>query len=221
MSESFNVFIATPAYGGMVHTDYVESILPLPANGVEYACGFLGNSSLITEARNELMSIFLTENFSAFTHLLFLDADVGIPAASIRRLLDHKKDIIAAPIAKKGLNPNGKSFYSVENCLEECENGLAKVDHVATGVMLVSRKAAEAAKEWAVKNNHIYYTKSDEMLNRQNFGGLRYNLFQTCVKDERYISEDFFFCDLVRDLGYDVYVDTAIRTRHNGNYVFM
>ena len=221
MDESYKIFIATPAYGGMVHTDYVESILPLPANGVDYACGFLGNSSLITAARNELMSLFLTDDFASFTHLLFLDADVGVPAESIRQLLDHKKEVIAAAVAKKGVNPNGKSFYSVERCLEECENGLAKVDRIATGVMLISRKMAEIVRDWAVKNNFTYYTKTDNMLLRQNLGGLRYNIFQTCIRDEKLLSEDYFFCDLVRELGYDVYVDTAIRTRHNGNYVFI
>ena len=75
---SYNILIGTPAYGGQVHTDYVKSILPLQSVGVNFNVAFVGNQSLITRARNEIFSIFVSEKAKGFSHLLFLDADMGI-----------------------------------------------------------------------------------------------------------------------------------------------
>ena len=68
---SYNILIGTPAYGGQVHTDYVKSILPLPSVGVNFNTVFIGNQSLITRARNEIFSMFVSEQAKAFSHLLF------------------------------------------------------------------------------------------------------------------------------------------------------
>ena len=69
---SYNILIGTPAYGGQVHTDYVKSILPLPSVGVNFNVAFVGNQSLITRARNEIFSMFVSNKPKAFSHLLFL-----------------------------------------------------------------------------------------------------------------------------------------------------
>jgi hypothetical protein len=40
-----------------------------------------------------------------FSHLLFLDADVQLPAAGLARLLAADKPVIGAPVALKGAAP--------------------------------------------------------------------------------------------------------------------
>ena len=52
-----NIMIGTPAYGGMVHIDFVNSILPLQNTGVNFSVVFIGNQSLITRARNDIFSL--------------------------------------------------------------------------------------------------------------------------------------------------------------------
>ena len=66
------------------------------------------------------------------------------------------------------------------------------------------------------------HKKSQSLLNnvRQETSGEFYNVFDVGVFDDDYLSEDFYFCRLVRELGHQVYVDVSIPTRHNGNYVF-
>jgi hypothetical protein len=59
--------IATPAYGGMVHLDYTLSLLELRAAGIDFTLVGMGNESLITRARNALLSSFHARR--AFTHL--------------------------------------------------------------------------------------------------------------------------------------------------------
>ena len=213
--------IGTPAYGGMVHTDYIWSILPLQNNGVNYEIAFIGNQSLITRARNELFSIFVSNDGEKYSHLFFLDADIGIKPEGVRRLLDHDKPLIAAPVPLKGIRPDGSSFFNVGELLVEKENDLITVILVGTAVMCIRRDLALEVKEWAIENKQVYHKKSQSLLNnvRQDTSvGEFYNVFDVGVFDDDYLSEDFYFCRLVRELGHKVYVDVSIPTRHNGNY---
>ena len=98
---SYNILIGTPAYGGQVHTDYVKSILPLPSVGVNFNVAFVGNQSLITRARNEIFSMFVSNKTKAFSHLLFLDADMGIDHRHVRKMLDYQLPFIGAAVPLK------------------------------------------------------------------------------------------------------------------------
>jgi hypothetical protein len=44
--------------------------------------------------------------------------------------------------------------------------------------------------------------------------------FDTAVRENRYYSEDWTFCENWRDLGGEVYVDKRVLLRHVGTYVF-
>jgi len=214
--------IGTPAYGGMVHTDYIWSVLPLRKNGVNYEIAFIGNQSLITRARNELFSLFVSSDYDKYSHLFFLDADIGIKPEGVKRLLDHDKPLIAAPVPLKGISSGGKPFFNVGEILEEQENSLVTVDSVGTAVMCIRKDLALEVKEWAIENKQVYHRKGHSLLNnvRQEISGEFYNVFDVGIFDDDYLSEDFYFCRLARELGHKVYVDVSIPTRHNGNYVF-
>jgi hypothetical protein len=47
-----------------------------------------------------------------------------------------------------------------------------------------------------------------------------YDVFQTGVFDGDYLSEDFYVCKVLMELGFNVYVDSNVRTKHNGMFVF-
>ena len=220
--KPYNIMIGTPAYGGMVHTDYIWSVLPLRKNGVNYEIAFIGNQSLITRARNELFSLFVSSDYDKYSHLFFLDADIGIKPEGVKRLLDHDKPLIAAPVPLKGISSGGKPFFNVGEILEEQENSLVTVDSVGTAVMCIRKDLALEVKEWAIENKQVYQRKNQSLLNnvRQEISGEFYNVFDVGIFDDDYLSEDFYFCRLARELGHKVYVDVSIPTRHNGNYVF-
>jgi len=220
--KPYNIMIGTPAYGGMVHTDYIWSVLPLRKNGVNYEIAFIGNQSLITRARNELFSLFVSSDYDKYSHLFFLDADIGIKPEGVKRLLDHDKPLIAAPVPLKGISSGGKPFFNVGEILEEQENSLVTVDSVGTAVMCIRKDLALEVKEWAIENKQVYHRKGHSLLNnvRQEISGEFYNVFDVGIFDDDYLSEDFYFCRLARELGHKVYVDVSIPTRHNGNYVF-
>src|SRR5690606_22336709 len=52
------LMIGTPAYNGMVHVDFVHSLMSIAAAGIRYTLVTTGGESLITRARNGILSRF-------------------------------------------------------------------------------------------------------------------------------------------------------------------
>ena len=243
------LFVATPMYGGMAHGLYLKSCLDLQGimsrYGVDVKFSFLFNESLITRARNYLVDEFLR---SDCTHLLFLDSDIHYNPQDVVALLALDKDVIGGPYPKKSINwnniahaarnhPNlepreletlvgeyvfnvvkGTSQFSVTEPLEVLEIG--------TGFMLVKR---EVFDKMAVEYPNIRY-KPDHV-GQAHFDGSRYihAYFDTVIdtKDsitgggsERYLSEDYMFCQMWRKMGGQIYLCPWMRTQHIGTYAF-
>lgn len=213
-----NLFIGTPCYNSMVHSDYLHSLISFYEGKIPFACMTLGNESLITRARNTILSYFYcAENFS---HLLFMDADIHLHVDGLIRLLAAEKDVIGAPVALKGYNAKtGKPVYNTGKVLSDEGNGLITTDRVGTAVLLLSRKAADALVGRAIDSGDTYMGNPNTRGNSVDDMKM-YNVFGVGVKDGEYLSEDYWACNTLRELGFDVYVDTMVHTRHNGIYVF-
>ena len=243
------LFVATPMYGGMAHGLYLKSCLDLQGimsrYGVDVKFSFLFNESLITRARNYLVDEFLR---SDCTHLLFLDSDIHYNPQDVVALLALEKDVIGGPYPKKSINWNniahaarnhpdldpreletlvgeyvfnvvkGTSQFSVTEPLEVLEIG--------TGFMLVKR---EVFDKMAVEYPNIRY-KPDHV-GQAHFDGSRYihAYFDTVIdtKDsitgggsERYLSEDYMFCQMWRKMGGNIFLCPWMKTQHIGTYAF-
>lgn len=206
------LLIGTPCYNGMLHVDYFNSIMNLYKEKIQFATMCLANESLITRARNTLISYFYHNK--DFTHLLFLDGDIGIPFGTITKLLSHNKNIIGVPIALKGFDENGNKVYNVGKLIEDCGD-LCEVDRVGTGCLLISRKVVEDIIKVSDKYKKFIPSRGEGLTEIDH-----YDVFKTGVFQEDYLSEDFWFCMRMRSLGYSIYIDRSINAVHNGMYVF-
>ena len=65
-----NIMVGTPAYGGMVHIDYLRCLFDYTRAGIRFQLNTIGNESLITRARNAILATFHVRR--ELTHLLFL-----------------------------------------------------------------------------------------------------------------------------------------------------
>jgi hypothetical protein len=98
---------------------------------------------------------------------------------------------------------------------EEGPDGLQEVSKTGTGFMLIKRNVFEKLNSHpAVKpfNNDIGL---DTALNKW-----MKTYFDTGVRENRYYSEDWSFCENWRDLGGKVWVDKRVLLRHVGTYTF-
>jgi hypothetical protein len=243
------IFIATPMYGGMAHGLYVKSCLDLQTTmmqyGIETKFSFLFNESLITRARNYLVDEFLRTDY---THLLFIDSDIHYSPQDIIALLALDKDVVGGPYPKKSINWNNVAETArkhpnlepkeLENLVGEYVFNVVKgtsqfqvsepleVMEIGTGHMLIKRHVfAKMAEEYPL----IRY-KPDHV-GQANFDGTRYihAYFDTVIDtkesitgggSERYLSEDYMFCQMWRKMGGKIFLCPWMRTQHIGTYAF-
>lgn len=237
------IFIATPMYGGMAHGLYVKSSLDLQNVCVQYGINtkfsFLFNESLITRARNYLVDEFLR---SDSTHLLFIDSDIHYNPQDVIALLALDKDIIGGPYPKKSINwsnvadgarkhPNlnpsdlenlaGEYVFNVVKGTENFNvSEPLEVMEIGTGFMLIKRevfpKMEAAYPELRYKPDHV---------GQAHFDGSRYihAYFDTVIDhgvSDRYLSEDYMFCQNWRKIGGQVWLCPWMKTQHIGTYAF-
>jgi hypothetical protein len=208
------LMIGTPAYGGMVHIDYLSSISEYYRANLNFAVSTIGNESLITRARNSILSKFYEE--SQYTHLLFLDGDVYLPAEGLKRLLSHQVDVVGAAVPLKGYNERGERIFNVGQCLGE-HGGLQIVERIGTAALMMSRAAVNALVAEAEKAGDTY----QRLLSRGSpLARIHYDVFKVGVVNGDYLSEDYWACLSLRRMGFQIHFDPEISTRHQGTTEF-
>jgi hypothetical protein len=195
------IFIGTPCFEYKVNANYVKSLLEFSKNNIDFEPFFL-HDSLITRARNELITQFY-ENSQNFTHLLWLDGDVSIPASGLQELLNENVNIIASPVPIKDLTPG--AHQSVRRTYEEIKPYVYKAEAAATGCFLMSKQSVIDL----VESSKYYF--SDDTSKRKI-----YNVFESGIRDQQLMSEDWDICYKLRELGYEIYVNSSFPVSHFG-----
>jgi hypothetical protein len=206
-----HLLIGTPAYGGQVHVDYLNSVLAMQQAGLPFSLMTIGNESLITRARNTILAAF--HERAEYSHLLFIDGDVQIAAADVQQMVDMGKDVIGAAVSLKGRNPDGTRIFNLGRCMGE-DGPLYRVERVGTAVFMLSRKAVDALVDAARAQGGVY--ERGLTTRGEDTAKLHYDVFRTGVVKNEYLSEDYWVCHELRRLGFGIYIDPRIVTRHNG-----
>ncbi|KAG5191327.1 hypothetical protein JKP88DRAFT_251655 [Tribonema minus] len=235
------ILIATPAYNGAVTTHYFESMIQLARvaekeHNIGITVTTISTESLITRARNMMVAQFVDN--PKFTHLLFVDADIGFPPEAVVDLIKADFPVSACPYPRKSYNfkkykespdddmANCMSYIiNITQPTEDSAKGVdipvfkdhfIKVLEAGTGFMCVKRQVLEAMIE--------AYPELRHKLEMASYGrdGWLYGLFDTMVEPitRRFLSEDFAFCRRWRDLGGSVFLNTRCNLMHSGQHVY-
>ena len=209
------VHICMPCYGGMLTESTFMSFIKWSNTcrqlGLDWTMETMTNESLISRARNTLVAKFLNNPVS--THLFFVDADIGWEPWHLLVMLNRDVDVIGGLYPMKTL-----PVRWVVNGFEGAEtgpDGLQEVSKTGTGFMLVKRHVFEKL------NSHpaVKPFRNDIGLPKELDKHLR-TYYDTAVRENRYYSEDWTFCENWRDLGGKIWVDKRVLLRHTGSYVF-
>lgn len=195
------LYLATPAYGGMVtaayHCSIIALIRSLDASATMHVHDITGNESLVTRARNGLVARFLETDC---THLIFIDADIGFRPEDVARLVWADLDVCGGAYPMKTIGwhnvvaavkegqPAEKlakmgGLYAVSAKVDDEETGevtvierggarFLEVHDLATGFMCIKREAMERFIEHY--RDSIAYTPDDL---RSKAGEVRWNVF--------------------------------------------
>jgi hypothetical protein len=242
------LFIGLPMYGGVCHGSTCKSLMELAASCkgiIDLQPYFLFNESLIPRARNYISDVFLR---SDCTHMLFIDSDIGFSAEHVFHMLglmteESDYDILCGPYPKKTIawekikfavdkgiadeNPNELENYVGDYVFNPVptQTGQVKLDEPVevlesgTGFMMIQKRAllkfADHYKEFSYKPDHVRSADFD--------GSREIITFFDCIIDpetKRYLSEDYFFCQMARKIGIKVWLAPWITLTHAGTTIY-
>jgi len=216
--------IMTPSHDGKYFHNYVLSLLNIvntsAQNGWPLQVMMQRGESLITRARNNCVATFL-EN-KEWTHLFWIDSDIGFSAEAFYRLLLADKDVVAGiyPLKRENWPAEGvpagttqADFERMYTCytvntddknengeivLRVDEEGFMKVNDAPTGFMVIKRGVFEKMMAAYPELNYI----SDSDYSRED-NGLHYRFF-----------------DWWQQIGGEVYVDVQSNLTHQGAKIY-
>jgi len=208
---------------------------------------YLFNESLITRARNYCADSFMR---SDYTHLMFIDSDIGFNPDDVISLLaqmdpdakEDKKEVMCGPYPKKTIawekvvdavkqgeaddNPRNLEKYVGDYVFNPADDvdGIyldkpCRVLEGGTGFMMIQRSALEKFQKAYPKN-----TYTPDHIRTKHFDGSRdiHMYFQALIDDKsnRYLSEDYMFCQWMRDVGVDTWLCPWMNLSHTGTFTF-
>jgi len=213
--KTTKVHIAMPCYGGMLTESTFMSFIKWANTarqlGIDWTLETMVNESLISRARNTLTAKFL--DMPDATHLFFVDADIGWEPWHLLVLLNRDVDVIGGLYPMKTM-PIKWVVNGFEGA-EEGTDGLQEVSKAGTGFLLMKKHVFEKMKSHPAVKQY----KNDIGLDPKFDQHLK-TYFDTAVRQNRYYSEDWTFCENWRDLGGRIWVDKRVLLRHSGSYVF-
>ena len=219
------LFIATPAFGHQVTTNYANSLLKFvstshPRLAVSSAVHLQSGMALVTQARNNCVAYFLN---SDCTHFLFIDADIGFEPDAIYRLIEKDVPLCLTPYPVKGYGANNQLQFIVhfpdKDNVRIQKDGFAEITAGPTGFMMIKRevfeKVAEKYPERKTVNKQLVGNKVETMEKGW------YTFFETAQDPENgYLGEDIAFCRLWTNIGGKIYADTQTPLTHFGSHAF-
>lgn len=198
-----NVLIGLPSYDGTYSGLMLDSLIgQLPH--VKFRV-LQVHRCRISEARNQVCKVFLGTDA---THLLFMDSDNSVENGTLHKFLNHDKDIVTACIKQRGSDENvcikrrkdldnGRfmhEFYKES----ELPKGLFKVDVCGMGFCLIKKEVIKSVYD-------KYGNPFTELADVKVFND---------VREVRPIGEDLSFCMKASSLGYEIFADSSVATKH-------
>ena len=219
-------------------------------------------STIITFARNQLVEeppqlpwdfVFFIDDDMGFEEQLRrsmvvvehegVEYKVPYMVGEFKKILDHNKDICGgwycqrsdphAPLVFDLMDENNQEGPWV-HCFYTPNEGLQKVDALATGFLCIKRTVFDAFKErWGqrlnIRDNYLDWLKANDLKSlpfpvREYLEKCaRADMFEPFWIDRIYdrtqdkwlnVGEDIFFCREARKMGFDIWVDWSVMVGH-------
>ena len=245
-----HLFIATPAYGGMVGESYLKAMVRVgilfKTHNLNFTLATIANESLITRGRNTLTAMFMSN--PEFTDMMFIDADIHFEAESIIKMWDKLIDggddveVVVGAYPKKSINWQGiiKAVHELGDKATEEEVSKYQSSYVLNvrsdekgriplkNGLLPVYDGGTGFMMFSRKVIQRMFDKWPELHYKNDLNTdpkhdpYMYALFDTIIDPttRRYLSEDYTFCRRYQELGGTIWMDPSIDLDHQGAYVF-
>lgn len=198
-----SVLIATPTREKRVNLSYLIGLMQI--NGCYGGYMPLGGQGDIHVARTTLANKFMETKHEA---MIFIDGDIGFSRQDFLELVGTDKPFVSGLYPGKCDEPEF-IFRGEQNQVvpvaDVPKQGLIKVGLIPTGFLKINRCVFELL---AQKGLAAPYAK-----------GKYFHYFPSLIVDDYIQSEDYSFCNLVKQAGFDPWINCAIRLDHDGRRI--
>ena len=230
--------LAMPCYDQLISEPTFMSMMRVAMSfkeiGLKFSIATISDS-LISRSRNQMVAKFLAN--PEFTHIMFIDVDLGFIPDDILKLLWHDKDVITGAYPIKDVNwdkvkLNVEKGYPADKILERSlrfvvnpvknpgnatvnvDRGAIEIYDAGTGFMLIKRSVFERMIQ---AYPELYYNDDTGSLNEEE-RKWTYAFFNSYVDPDkhRFLSEDYGFCRYWQEIEGKVWVDPSIEMMHLG-----
>jgi len=248
VASGMNILIACLANGATTYVSHNRSLrLLLDAFrncGIRHQVLEVVGESLIPRGRNACASIVALDkdpNGQDYTHLLFLDSDIGFNAANIMQMINCDKDIAALPYAYTDISwddvalavKSGVDDPTVLSRMGSCP--VVRTDRGAPhyvnlsqpvrfpqfggGLLLIKRHVLLKFTEDGARRYRVLTSLEDDEKGLRNYA---YDFFRIGINPETqyYDPEDFRFCIDARKMGFETWLLPWAVTTHTGPHEF-
>lgn len=163
----------------------------------------------VGRSRNNLTRDFLKSDSDA---LLWIDSDIEFDPYHIECLLEHDKPIVAGiyPLKRREL---AWCINTAANSPMDSAGPLHEVKYVGTGFMLIRREVFLRIAQAYPELRYIEDAKDRQQM--FNYWRMEVGL-DTDLGINRWLSEDWWFCEMWRRIGGKVFVDKRVTLKHHG-----
>lgn len=195
----------------------------LDAAGIEHDFLRLRNESLITRARNVCATSYFRD--TDLKCLLFVDADIEFAPADVARLWNLCADGVDVAVGHyRHKKPDSGRTAWVNGVLRPISDFDAPfmVDYAGTGFMMIRRETftrlIEAHPDWEYEEGFPEEGQAEQDVKIKTCWAFFQDPIEQTVNGRFHLSEDYFFCKRVRELGMKIVMDPEIQLTHWGWY---
>lgn len=231
------ILVGTPTYENHVMINHHKSMISLissaSANGmqIDYMLGI--HDSLIPRMRNNIATTCLKEDYD---YLLFIDSDVSFDVEDVFNLIytaiTKDMKVVAGPYPKKNIFWELIDKAIKNNLIHKYEDYQKYASAFSINFEDISKfdpekpfEVIDASSGFMLISKDIFsefLTKYPEQLAKDDNGNDLGIFFESKLDHERkiFLSEDFFFCKMVRNMGHKIWLLPYIKLDHMGTTTF-
>jgi hypothetical protein len=215
------LFIGLPIYGAVDPAFFKSWTDFLIDNKVSYELMINSGDSLVSRSRNNITAEFLKSDSDI---LCMIDTDLVFTTEQVKRMLSNfdrnpeikiiggmypKKDPHTFGLVLNSLNDPRKASYLDNDKIYE-------VKTIGTGFIFAKREVYESIGRKFRKEIEYKDDSSGEI----KFDFYRVGVSHSNENNGRFMSEDWFFCDMARQCGIKIWCDQTVFCGHHGMILY-
>lgn len=205
-SKERRVCIATPSLDGKVDGWFLNSLIETIYLGAKHNVRIfpliMPGESILPMARNILFDNAYKMDVDC---LFYIDSDQKWDPKVFYKILNSNKKVIGLPVCLKNEDNIFNVRFDFDN--EKNDGDYFTVNYIGTGFLKIDKSVM---KDLFESNETVRF----KLLTLKE-------IFEYSEINNEFVSEDFVFCNKIKELGYDIWVDRKNLAHHHGQKMYI